>query len=206
MNDHSTTTPRSEADRPTRSANRLSLRWVPCGLIPLLLVPVGCTTDAAGPVVTTTVSATTVPASTQSTSAPTPSAVATTIPETSTTSSVPDRLDIVASEFTWSGLPTQLPPGSYPLTLRNDGTEIHEIRIFENTEGMTLEELFALGPVDIEAHVESAAFVIAGPGATSEQTTVELGAGTYEVVCFIPASSDQQPHFAHGMHATIQVG
>jgi hypothetical protein len=34
---------------------------------------------------------------------------------------------------------------------------------------------------------------------------LDLEAGTYEVVCFIPAAEDGQPHFAHGMHRTLEV-
>jgi hypothetical protein len=118
----------------------------------------------------------------------------------------PDRLDVVAEEFSWSGLPDRLRPGSYPLTLRNDGAEVHEIQVFSNPEHLSLDELFDLGPAEMGNHVEPAGGAIVVPGATSEETMLHLEAGTYEVVCFIPANADQRPHFAHGMHTTIEVG
>lgn len=160
-------------------------RWVVSVLVPLALTPVACATDSG--------TASSQPASTD-------------VPSSTTTTPRPERLDVVATEYGWSGMPEHLPPGSYPLTLRNDGAEAHEIQVFENLDGLELDELFDMGPADMEAHVQSAGGAIVGPGATSEATTLELEEGTYEVVCFIPATTDGRPHFEHGMHQTLAVG
>ena len=56
-----------------------------------------------------------------------------------------------------------------------------------------------------KARVELAGGAIVVPGATSEETTLQLEPGTYEVVCFVPAATDQRPHFDHGMHRTLVV-
>ena len=60
--------------------------------------------------------------------------------------------------------------------------------------------------MEMASHVAVAGGVITGPGTTSEPTEIRLDEGTYDVVCFIPAASDQQPHYEHGMHTTIEVG
>ena len=111
----------------------------------------------------------------------------------------------VTTDYEWSGLPDRLPAGTYPLTLRNDGPDVHEIQVFRNTDDLSLPDLFALGPVEMKARVELAGGAIVVPGATSEETTLQLEPGTYEVVCFVPAATDQRPHFDHGMHRTLVV-
>ena len=111
----------------------------------------------------------------------------------------------MATDYEWSGLPDRLPAGTYPLTMRNDGPDVHEIQVFRNTDDLSLPDLFALGPVEMKARVELAGGAIVVPGATSEETTLQLEPGTYEVVCFVPAATDQRPHFGHGMHRTLVV-
>jgi len=126
-------------------------------------------------------------------------------PTTMSTSVVPERVDIVAEDYEWTGLPERLPAGSYPLTLRNAGPDVDEIQVFENTGGLTLPEIFSLGPVETNTRVRMAGGAIVGPGSTSQETMLELEKGTYEVVCFVPAATDQLPHFDHGMHRTLVV-
>ncbi|UDY35655.1 hypothetical protein [Dermatobacter hominis] len=130
-------------------------------------------------------------------------------PSETSTSSVPpapSRLDIVATEYEWSGLPEELRAGSYPTSFRNDGVEAHEITIFRNPEHRSLEELYELGPMGIKDAVEVVGTLIAGPGAAADaELTLDLGPGEYEVVCFFPAKSDGKPHFGHGMHRTLTV-
>ncbi len=122
------------------------------------------------------------------------------------TSSTPTRLDIVATEYEWSGLPPELPAGSYPMSFRNEGTEPHEISIFRNPDNVGLEELFELGPQGIQGAVEMVGTLIAGPtSSASQELTITLTPGDYEVVCFLPARSDSKPHFTHGMHRTLVV-
>ena len=119
----------------------------------------------------------------------------------------PTRLDVVAREFEWAGIPERLPAGSYPMSFRNEGAEPHEVFVFRNTEGLSLDELAELGPVGHQGprrggrHADRGA----GRGGPSE-TTLTLTPGTYEVVCFIPTPTDGLAHFAHGMHRTIEVG
>jgi hypothetical protein len=91
------------------------------------------------------------------------------------------------------------------MSFRNEGSEPHEIFVFRNTEGLSLDELAALGPVGIKDRVEEAGMLIGVPGAPVQETSLTLTPGTYEVVCFIPTPTDGLAHFAHGMHRTIEV-
>lgn len=164
-------------------------RCAAVALLSLTLVPLACGSDPA-------------PAPD---AAATPAAPSTTDGSPTTTAAPPARLDLVAEDYDWTGLPDQLPAGTYPMTLRNDGAEIHEIQVFRNPEHLSLQQLFDLGPVEMAAHVEEAGGAFVGPGDTSEESVLELEPGTYEVVCFVPSSVDQQPHFDHGMHRTLEV-
>lgn len=126
---------------------------------------------------------------------------------TSTAStSIPTRLDVVAVEYGWSGIPDELPAGQYPVSFRNDGTEAHEVSIFRNPDQIPLDELLRLGPEGMGSSVDVVGSLIAGAGQSADhELVVTLEPGTYEVVCFIPAP-DNRAHFEHGMHRTLEVG
>lgn len=167
-----------------------------CALIlaGLALVPLGCSDDG------TTSSA----HGTTTTARDHHSAVDEVASAPSTT--VPTRLDVVATEYQWSGLPDEVTAGSYPMSFRNDGAEAHEVVIFRNPERVPLEELRELGPAGIKDAVEVIGSLISGPGTPAEsEITVTLTPGEYEVVCFIPATSDAKAHFQHGMHRKLLV-
>jgi plastocyanin len=117
-------------------------------------------------------------------------------------------LDVVGADFSFEGVPSELSAGTYEVTFTNEGTELHEVFIFQNPEGIPLQELFDLGPEEgmskIVPVMEMPLF--AQPGASAPAPAViELEPGEYEVVCFIPTPTDGNPHFHHGMHTTITV-
>lgn len=160
----------------------------------LALVPAGCGDGTA----TSSSHATT-------TSAPTRHATVDEVAATTSTT-VPTRLDIVATEYRWSGLPAELPAGTYPMSFRNDGDEAHEITIFRNPGHIPLEGLRELGPAGIGDAVDMVGNLISGPGTAAEsEVVVTLTPGEYEVVCFIPATTDGMAHFEHGMHRKLVV-
>lgn len=48
--------------------------------------------------------------------------------------------------------------------------------------------------------------LLSGPGtAADHELTVTLTPGEYQVVCFVPATSDGEAHFKHGMHRILTV-
>ena len=118
-------------------------RWVAAALLALTWAPLAC--SPGGSSARQASSSATITTSPITPSSSTPSTVA-----------APSRLDIVATDYEWSGLPDRLPAGTYPLTLRNDGPDVHEIQVFRNTDDLSLPDLFALGPVEMKARVELA--------------------------------------------------
>lgn len=167
-------------------------------VVGLAILPTGCANEAAGSAdsggATTTVTHSEHSGRPSTTEAPT------------TTAAAPTRLDIVATDYEWSGLPDELPAGTYPMSFMNNGAEAHEIAIFRNPSRLALEEIHQLGPVGMKESVEMVGMLISGAGTpAAEEITITLTPGEYEVVCFIPAASDMQPHFAHGMHRKLVV-
>ena len=124
-----------------------------------------------------------------------------------TTTSQPEGpIAITSVDFGFQGVPAELPAGEHEVTFTNAGTELHELVIFRNPDGLTLEEIHALGPQGAAERVELAGIAFAEPGRPApEPLAVALTPGEYEVVCFIPTPTDGQPHFSHGMHTTINV-
>jgi len=74
------------------------------------------------------------------------------------------------------------------MVMTNTGRELHHQQLLMVPEGMTTEDLIA-GPI--------------GPGATGI-TTLNLTAGDYLIVCFIP-NAEGVPHMALGMIKPITV-
>lgn len=115
-------------------------------------------------------------------------------------------LEVVATDFAFEGLPTELAAGTYTIELVNEGAEEHEIALFKNPSGLSLEELFALPQEEAMAMVEIAGVVYAQPGqAAPEAIVAELTPGQYIATCFIPTPTDGRPHFLHGMQQEITV-
>jgi hypothetical protein len=113
-------------------------------------------------------------------------------------------IDVTLVDYGFEGLPGLVAAGPHTVTVTNEGTETHELFLFANPDDLTLEEIHALGPEGAPQAVAIEGLVYVGPGET-KTFDADLPPGEYEAVCFIPAASDSRPHFAHGMHAVIQV-
>jgi uncharacterized cupredoxin-like copper-binding protein len=115
-------------------------------------------------------------------------------------------IEVTARDFAFEGLPAELEAGTHKFHFANAGSEPHELLIFKNPEGLSLEEIMELGPEEGPKHVEVATMTFAEPGKSSDAPAVaELTPGEYAVVCFIPTPTDGKAHFQHGMHATFTV-
>lgn len=97
-----------------------------------------------------------------------------------------------------------LEAGAY--TVSNDGPQAHEVAVYAAADGATTQDVLdyfrnpapagpppivgagGLGPID--------------PGRTA---TMELAAGEYVFVCFIPDAGDGAPHFTKGMIQVVNV-
>ncbi len=135
------------------------------------------------------------------TAASAPAAPDTTAPAVPTT--VEGPFEAVAIDYGYEGLPEQVSVGTHQVTLRNEGTEEHEVAVFQLKPGATMEQLMgAQSQQDAMQFIDLAGVIYASPG---EAATGELNftkAGEYMVVCMIP-TADGTPHIAHGMQSTI---
>lgn len=113
-------------------------------------------------------------------------------------------IEVTATDNGYRGLPERLAAGRHRFTLVNDEPHAHELVIFRNPEGRSLDELYAQGPPALAA-VDLAAMVFDSPPSPAHGVAADLSPGTYTVVCFLPNPSDGQPQFRHGMEATFVV-
>jgi uncharacterized cupredoxin-like copper-binding protein len=112
------------------------------------------------------------------------------------------RVDVTASEYTFVADPTEVAAGKVSFVLVNEGQEAHFLALSKVNEGHTIEE--ALG---FEGDPEEAGIVenveydsgLAAPGGEDEEiVTLDLEAGDYALLCFIPGP-DGTPHAFSGM-------
>jgi hypothetical protein len=107
------------------------------------------------------------------------------------------------SEYAFGGLPATIPAGPALVTFENIGAELHMMSFARINDGVTetLEELLALPEEEVVGKVTDVGTAFAGPGETG-RTIVDLQAGRYAVVCFIPegATPENMPAIESGEH------
>ena len=94
------------------------------------------------------------------------------------------------------------------IALDNTGAEDHELVLFRRADDATetFEEISQLPEEEQGAKMQFTGFTYGGPDSTS-YLAADLEPGTYFFVCFLPTggAEDGEPHFLHGMHATVEV-
>ncbi|MDQ3988636.1 MAG: hypothetical protein M3291_05480 [Actinomycetota bacterium] len=123
-----------------------------------------------------------------------------------------DRIETVASDYQFEGVPESVEGGPVAVTLKNEGEEIHEIALLRINDDVTLsaEELLALPQEEGMTKVKPAGFGFAEVG-KSDTSFIRLEPGRYAVACFIPVGSKAEqegngpPHFTQGMFAELTV-
>lgn len=98
--------------------------------------------------------------------------------------------EITAVNYAFEDVPATLSAGQVGIRLDNQGTEVHEAVIFRINDDveMSIEELLELPEEEAEAMAEFRAVAFAGPGSTGS-AVVDLKAGRYALVCFIPVGT-----------------
>jgi uncharacterized cupredoxin-like copper-binding protein len=109
---------------------------------------------------------------------------------------------VVTSDFQFDA-PDTLPSGEQVIEVQNDGPQPHEMTLVKLDEGVTFEDLQALLASEEEPTGPPPFSSAGGLGAiapgTSGYTTLNLDAGTYALLCFVPDPDSGAPHFALGM-------
>jgi uncharacterized cupredoxin-like copper-binding protein len=112
------------------------------------------------------------------------------------------RVDVTASEYTFVADPTEVAAGKVSFVLVNEGQEAHFLALSKIAEGHTIEEALAFdGDPEEAGIVENAEYEtgLAAPGGEDEEiVTLDLEAGDYALLCFIPGP-DGTPHAFSGM-------
>lgn len=121
----------------------------------------------------------------------------------------PNLVTVTARDFAF-GAPSTIPAGLTTFRLVNEGPEMHHVQLVRLEDGHTLQELMELASAGGEhgAMPAWARFVggpnAPAPGGGESEATVELEAGSYALVCFIP-SGDGVPHLMKGMVKPLTV-
>ena len=99
-------------------------------------------------------------------------------------------------------------PGQHTILVENAGPQPHELALLRLAPGKTVKdfgvwaETGMKGPPPAEP-IGGVALLDKGGQGTF---TVDLPAGEYGLICFVPDAKDGKPHLVHGMVKTIKVG
>jgi hypothetical protein len=137
-----------------------------------------------------------------------------------------ERVDVTGVNYAFQGVPSRLETGPTSFEFRNNGTELHEMIIFRKNPGTTesFDELLTLSETNEEEAFKKVAFVggTDGPEPPNESTfsVLDLKAGEYAMVCFIPVGftpeaaqaaeqsktePEGEPHYKRGMKSEFTV-
>jgi hypothetical protein len=103
-------------------------------------------------------------------------------------------------------LPRDLEAGTHLVTVRNTGTQSHELVITQPAPGRSASDVaqwaaHMQGPPP--AHFLGGVTAIA-PGQTNV-LSLALRPGRYALLCFVPDAKDGRPHVAHGMMRDVEI-
>lgn len=123
---------------------------------------------------------------------------------------------VLATDFAFGGLAPSYEVGPLSIDLVNDGTEVHELLLLKVRDGVTetFDELMALSDDEAFAKIDIVGGIDPVPPGESDYAVIELEAGRYVAVCFLPQGAidmehldaDGAPHVALGMAAEFTVG
>lgn len=109
---------------------------------------------------------------------------------------------VTTAEFSFDA-PDTLPAGETVFEVANSGAQPHEMTAVKLDEGVTFEDLQALLAAEEEPTGPPPFSSAGGLGAiapdTAGYTTLNLAAGTYALLCFVPDPDSGAPHFTLGM-------
>lgn len=117
------------------------------------------------------------------------------------------EMTIDAADYSYTA-PETVNAGWVRVTLTNSGQEPHHVQFMRLNDGISLgqfEEALKQGEGPALALVSQVGGVGAVAPGSSAQVVINLPAGEYAIMCFIPSASDHAPHFAKGMLKSLTV-
>ena len=127
-----------------------------------------------------------------------------------------NQVEVTATEYAFAGLPATLEAGRTSVDLTNNGVELHEVALLSKNPGVTetFDQILALSEEEAMTKVRPQSITFASQGDT-EYSVVDLPAGDYVAVCFLPQgltgedgpppAEDAKPHCTLGMKKEITV-
>lgn len=119
------------------------------------------------------------------------------------------RVSVTAADFTFTGVPANLPAGNTSFSVKNSGKEFHEFILMRRKAGVNdaVLDIFKAGPESAAAKLDQVGSGSGiAPGTTGGLASA-LTPGRYVYVCFIPsgAKHDGPSHFSKGMYGEFTV-
>lgn len=113
-------------------------------------------------------------------------------------------LKLTNYSFTFSKLPTA---GKHAIRVVNNGSQVHEAELFRLEPGKTGEDVFNWVGRGMQGPPPGTPLGGGGPESPGKENTwlVNLNAGSYALICFMPDAKDTKPHAAHGMIYNFKV-
>ncbi len=133
-----------------------------------------------------------------------------------------EALQLDGKEYEYSGVPKTAPTGTTRISLKNNGTELHEAIVVRINDGVTesLEEIASLPEEEALSKVTMLGQAFAAPGESGSSFANFEEPGSYGVICFIPqgltpeaaqaaetsgTEPEGAPHFTLGMINEFEV-
>lgn len=127
--------------------------------------------------------------------------VASTAPSTEPTADV--NIALADYSFTTTGA---VKPGHHTVKVTNNGPQSHEVELVHLAPGKTLKDFAAwLDKMDGPPPASAIGGVVGMAPGTSNYFDVDLVAGNYAFLCFLPDAKDGKRHLEHGMVKEFKV-
>ena len=120
----------------------------------------------------------------------------------------PVQLDVVAQDYSFSGIPYRLTPRFYKFNFSNQGQHEHELLMFRKRDGVnrTWQALLSMPQKKAEKKVVFVGATFAKPGKDGKPIKSSyLRQGSYLALCFVQNSDHGEPHFMKGMMRKFKV-
>jgi hypothetical protein len=124
-----------------------------------------------------------------------------------------NQVDVTAKDYAFEGIASELDAGKTSFEFTNAGTELHEMIVIRKNDDTTesFDELLALPEEQAQQKTTVAGAAFGAPG-DEEYAVVDLEAGEYIALCFIPEGTTDEntegqgpPHFTKGMKQEFTV-
>lgn len=126
-------------------------------------------------------------------------------------------ISVEGADYSFTGLPDDVPAGRVAVMFSNEGSEAHEIVLARRNDGVTesFADLLALPEEEAMSKVTMVGGTFAPVNGSSSLLVADLEPGDYIAVCFVPVGTmmtddgptegEGAPHLAHGMQQEFTV-